>query len=151
MMMKKLVHFSSKLEAHIVTQALQAQGIKAELSGAKEYISIVMGSDLGSFDIFVDERYFDEAEVYIKSRQSEITSTPHRPPTSQSYFNKAIMYSALSVVFLPVIFNIVALINLRLFLKCSDVTKNKKILLTLLVILIQIPSAYTLYFLTRQF
>lgn len=142
--MKKIAKYSSQIEGHIACQALVAAGIRSELVGAKEYSSVVLGTDLGSYDLFVETAKFDEAQVILNKQK--ISEVPQDAPviSSKSFLKKAIMFSFLGAFLLPVIFNYSALRNLHQYLK-FETNKRSQIIWTIVVILLQLPLVFYIY------
>lgn len=149
--MKKIARFTSKTQAHLATQALLNCGIKSELFGAKDYSSIIVGSDDGRYDLMVD--WSDETEamkVLTEIQNHPLSIQDQTKSTPSLYFKKAIVFSLLASVFLPILFNYVALKNLFEYLKVESNT-SKKITSSVLIILLQIPTVVVLYMLLHNY
>lgn len=141
--MKQISKFSSQLEAQIVSQSLLAHGIRSEVHGAKEYSSFVTGGDLGSFELFVEDEKYDEAFNILRSqRVSEAKSEPvvHEP---KSYLKKAVIFSLLAAVMIPIVFNYVAFINLKSYLT-TEPNPTKRVWAFVSILLLQIPTVIIL-------
>ncbi len=146
--MIKFRTFTSKLEGQLAAQLLNENGIRTELRGAKEYVSHLLGSDLGTFDLLIEENKVKEAEALLK-QDLRIAHLPEenrvRP---QLYFKKAVLYSIFAIFLFPIIFNYYSLMSLKEFLKVEP-NASRRIRVSILIILLQIPSFYTLYFMTE--
>lgn len=144
--MQKLSRFSTHNEAHIITQALRANGIHAELLGSRAYASHYLGGDTGTYDIYVQESDYQAAIKFINStklRVADEESTSIQKP-SQYYLKKSIIHAFFAMFIAPVICNYISLINLNLFLKI-ETNKVKKIVYGFVILLLQLPPFILLY------
>jgi hypothetical protein len=148
--MKKIAHYSSQLEAHIVTQSLVAKGLDAKMLGAKTYASHYLGGDIGNYEVYVEDTDYIEALEVIK-KYNPILKEADLPTQIESrvYFKKAVMYSLFALFMIPLIFNYVSLANLKLFLD-SEPQKSRQILGTIIILLMQLPSLVLLYVLIKN-
>ncbi len=150
--MEKLGRYGNRLEAQLVGQLLNAHGIATEIVGAKDYTSILLGSDMGSFDLMVpSERLFDARELLKQDLQIVRDQMENTIPLSDNlqrpelYLKKAVLYSIIAMLMLPIIFNYYSLRNLKLYLNKEN-NQNKKIVIALLILLLQIPTIIIAYF-----
>ena len=148
--MKKILHFTSQIEAHIVVQSLRSHGYNAEIVGGREYLSLVLGGDAGKYDILVNESDAAEALKFFEKtkRESQLTlvgSEESAVISSRSYLSKAVIFSLLSMTMFPLVFNIVAIMNLVYFWS-AEKDLNKKILATTLVSVLQATALWFMYY-----
>lgn len=152
--MVKLRTFTSKLEAQLASQLLSEHNIRVQVRGAKEYVSHVLGSDLGYFDLLVDETKIKEAEALLRNDLRIVSSLEEvnhpiaaRP---QFYLKKAVLYAVFAVILFPIVFNYYSLLNLKHFLDVEG-DKLRRIQVTVVVLLLQVPSIYAVYFMVKAF
>lgn len=148
--MKPISKFSSQLEAQIVSQSLLARGIRTEVHGAKEYSSFVVGGDLGSFELFVEDDKYDEAfEIF---RAQRVTAAPVEPVmhAPKSYLKKAVIFSLLAAVMIPVVFNYVAFVNLKVYLT-TEPNAKKRMGAFVFITLLQIPTVIILGLIIKNY
>lgn len=151
--MKKISSFSHKINAEIAAQALKAQGIEAQIQGAREYSSHILGGDLGKFDLLVDAEKTVQAEDILRHMQLEIVNTSESISTADHrvFFRKAVMFSLLAMIMLPIILNYSALLNLKLYLKSSDKITAKIIIGTLVILTLQVPVFFYIFWALQKF
>ena len=143
--MKKIASFTSQTQAFLATQALLNQNIKSEIVGAKEYSAIITGTDAGKYELLVDWADEVEAMKVINEIQNHLLTPQEKSPILPgTYFKKAIVFSLLASVFLPVVFNYVAFQNLREYLKVEK-ESAKRTLGSVIIILLQIPTIVVVY------
>ena len=148
--MKSIARFTSKTQGHLVTQALLNQDIKSELIGSKDYSSIIVGSEEGRYELFVDWADEAEAKKILNSIQNEVlNSADEAKPSKKLALKKAIVFALLASVFLPVVFNYVSLKNLADYLKLESKASKRYLSLTL-VLLLQIPSVIVVYMILKS-
>jgi hypothetical protein len=147
--MKKVAQFNSQSQAHLATQTLLSHGIKSELIGSKDYSSIIVGSDMGKYELMVD--WQDEAEALriVKEVETKLVSaTDLAVPTATSLLKKSISLALLACVFVPVVLNYASLKVLKQYWQ-TEPDKKKKIPATILVILLQLPTFIFSYLFIR--
>lgn len=144
--MQKLSRYSSQNEAHIITQALIANGIQAEFLGSRAYASHYLGGDTGTYDVYVHESDYEAALKFVNSTKLSIADeeTMPAPKTSGFYLKKSVIHAFFAMFIAPVICNYISLINLNLFLK-SETNQIKKIVYGVLVALLQLPPFVLLF------
>ncbi|MBC7466642.1 MAG: DUF2007 domain-containing protein [Bdellovibrio sp.] len=148
--MKLISKFSSQLEAQIVSQSLIARGIRCEVHGAKEYSSFVVGGDLGSFELFVEEDKYNEAFEIIRAQRVTAAPTEQIHHEPKSYLKKAVIFSLLAAVMIPVVFNYVAFVNLKAYLT-TEPNPGKRIWAFIFVLLLQIPTILILGLIIKNY
>jgi len=131
------------MQAHILRDSLLAQGIRAEVHGVKDYSSIVAGGDQGHYDLYVEDEKYDQAiaslriqdisAVSAETQSEEVAQDPDR------YYKKAVIFSLLGPIFVPLVFNYVGFINLKLFLK-TETSAQKRLNAILIFSVLQIPT-----------
>lgn len=149
--MKKIKSYQDKLNADLVTQLLISNEINAVVIGAKNYTSHLMGSGLGQFDILVDSDQYDQAIELINkiTLENKIIVEPVIQ-NSRVYLSKAVMFSVMAAILIPVVFNYAALRNLRLYYIFTP-PSMKKYIFVILVLALQIPVIFYVYLLSHWF
>jgi len=147
-MMKKFKRFSDQLEAQMAAQLLRAHGIEAEVFGAKEYTSILLGSSIGSFDLLVPEEKFSQVAELLRQELLIANDEPLEMARPELYFKKAMLYSVFSLILLPVVFNYYSLKNLQHYLQVEKKPSSRRRVVFLILIL-QIPSLWMVFYLIR--
>lgn len=144
--MQKLSRFSSQNEAHIITQALIANGIHAELLGSRAYASHYLGGDTGTYDVYVNEADFEAAQKFMSSTKLTLADeeTAAATKTPSFYLKKSIIHAFFAMFMAPIICNYISIINLNLFYK-SEPNKVKKMIYGFTVLLLQLPPFIWLY------
>ncbi len=116
---KLLFQFEHTWQAELLAHELKAAGIEALLSPqSKAYSELVTGNTFNATNIFVDESDFVQAQSILekfKSVQSRLDSSPEL--IEKNYFKRVIVFSALGLVSLPIVFNWIAFQNFVLFKK----------------------------------
>ena len=123
----------------------EASGIKAESEGAKDYASIVVGTDQGRYRIYVAEDDFEAAEGLLKKIQQNHLSITYEAPAIPNYFKRAIVMAVLATVAIPIVFNIASLLNAEKYWQVSAKDSPTKLKL-ILIFLLQIPALFSAYF-----
>lgn len=155
-MKKKLCFFDHTWQAEMLLSELHVNEINAEaILKPREYISIITGMSHSPTEIYVEEKDLARAEkllqhflnknnskIYLVGENNSADST-----TSDKYYKRVIFFSLSSIVFLPLIFNLVALINYKELLKYPHTTKMKSISLAALIMGLFLSSfvAYWIY------
>ncbi len=148
--MKKVARFASHTQAFLTSQLLLSRGIKSEIVGSREYSSIVVGSDEGRFDLMVDWQDETESLKILKEIDSQTISDKDRlRPTANSYLKKAITHALLACVLIPIVFNYASLKALGEFRKL-ETDENRKLMMTIFVILLQLPTFFITYYLIKH-
>lgn len=144
--MKRLTIMTSEMEARMFTNHLKSHGIKVVMSGNKEYASIITGQDNGRFEILVAEDDFDEAKQLTQKLNLQIQT---EPPLSSSEvssaflaYKKSIIFALMSIIILPIIFNISSFYYLYKFIKSNEVTGLKKPVLILVSLILNISFGF---------
>jgi|GEM_PF-3532747 len=148
--MKILTTVTNESEAQMIVASLKSAGIAAESQGAKDYASIIVGSDQGRYQIFVDENDFESAEKFLQSMQRSHLSIADEEPATPNYFKRAAIMATLAMVMLPIVFNIVSLMSARKYWAHSTKDSEAKFKLVLLF-LFQLPSLGSAYLLWLTF
>lgn len=144
--MKILTTVLNESEAKMLVSYLTASGIKAESEGAKEYASIVIGSDQGRYRIYVEENDFEAAEGLMKQMQQSHLSIATEAPAIPNYFKRAVIMAILATITIPIVFNIASLLNAKKYWNSSQQEANAKLKL-LLILILQIPGLGSAYLL----
>lgn len=142
--MLKLVRLNSEREALMLTESLKSQGIESRYQGSKDYTSIVLGTDQGYYDVYVNSEKFTEAQSFMKSLLIQSAPSETLKPTAKAYLKKSVVCAFLAIFLLPIVFNFVSLKNLNLYLK-SEPHAATRTLWLIIVVLLQIPSVMMLY------
>ena len=108
-MNKELKKVYSRLEAEMIRGCLNEEGIDANVSGSREYASIITGADQGTYVIKVSEQDWPRAHEILNSvtnsfsTPSESFSKPEaQPPQSPNrYLKRAIIYIFIGYCFFP--------------------------------------------------
>lgn len=148
--MLKLVRLNSEREALMLTESLKSQGIESRFQGSKEYTSIVLGTDQGYYDVYVNPEKFIDAQKFMKSLLLQSVPSESLKPTAKAYLKKAVVCAFLAIFLLPIVFNFVSLKNLNLYLKSEPSAANRTLWL-ILVLLLQIPSVMMLYMIFQTY
>ena len=130
---------TSEMEARLFTNHLKAHGLKVVMSGNKEYASIITGQDNGRFEILVSEDDFEEA--LSLSQKLHLHLEPNHQPTPKIenaflHYKKSIIFALMSIIILPIIFNISSFYFLYQFIKNQEIkgiTKSVLILISLIL------------------
>ncbi|MBL7546257.1 MAG: DUF2007 domain-containing protein [Bdellovibrionaceae bacterium] len=145
--MKKIAQFNTQTQAHIFSQTLLNQGIKSEIIGAREYSSIIVGGDLGKYELLVDWQDESEALRILKEIESKtIPLAEHVLPTAGALFKKSVVFALLACVFIPVVLNYASLKAWWQYWN-TEVNPKRKILATVFIFALQLPPfIFTYYF-----
>lgn len=138
--MKIVTVLGSKMQAEMIIGVLRANGIEAFLNGSREYASIVTGQDIGRYEISASDDDAQAAQILI-SRFNDLPAVREKTaPTAWSLLKRAMIFALLGAIVLPIVFNVLSLINLFKFLKIAKkspstfVGAGAVIILNLLVI-----------------
>lgn len=123
----------------MAAQLLESNGIPTEILGAKEYTSILLGSEMGSFDLLVADEKWSEANEILKHELSLAKKPEIELSRPQLHFKKAVIYSLFAMLMLPIVFNFYSLKHLQYYLQVEK-NKTKRIRASILIIALQIPS-----------
>lgn len=130
------------MEARMFTNHLKSHGLKVVMSGNKEYASIITGQDNGRFEILVAEDDFDEAKSLTQKLNLQIqTDEPLiSSEVNKSFlaYKKSVIFALMSIIILPIIFNISSFYYLYQFMKSSELTGLKKPVLILVSLILNI-------------
>ena len=146
--MIKAAQFTSSLEAQMAAEFLIGQGINAEINGAKEYSSLALGTDAGTFNVMVSEDKLALALAALKANQLQVVREEHILRSANSYFKRAILFAILGIVLIPLVANYASLRNLQEYLN-KETRWGRKISGATLVLLLQIPSLFSFYFIVK--
>lgn len=126
--MKSLKRFLTLSEAEFAQGFLQKNFIQAQIVGAKEYSGIVTGKDFGNYELLIAEEDFQRAYDLIRRLEINDVSdvTENELPTSKpnSFLKRSVLFAVMAIFILPILFNIVSLINLRQYLQ-SEKSNSK--------------------------
>lgn len=133
---------TSEMEARMFTDHLKSHGLKVVMSGNKEYASIITGQDNGRFEILVAEDDFDEAKSLTQKLNLQIqTDEPLiSSEVNKSFlaYKKSVIFALMSIIILPIIFNISSFYYLYQFIKTSELKGIKKPVLILVSLILNI-------------
>lgn len=142
--MKELKRFSNSTEAHLSKSLLESHGIRANIIGAKEYATHLLGGEQGRYGLYVDDDNFTRAKDLLDEVGRQVVDSDGGP--RPNYFRRAVFLSFAAIVVLPVVFNIGALLNAKKFWDTS--AKDSAAVTKLIVIgLLQIPTLMILFYL----
>lgn len=149
--MKKLITIDSKLEAKMICDFLASKQITTVVNGSRDYVSIVTGTDLGSFEIEVESNQLEEAQKLLnelekKDKEVEsavIEETPIR------FFKKAIFLLILVSLILPVISNLLSINPFLKYLK-NEKDSQRKTKSTFIYLGLNIMTFIFYYFVTMR-
>lgn len=127
----------------MIVDYLKAQGIEALSRGAREYASIVMGGDMGRYEILVPEDQYELAKKYLAQLEFEVLKSPpdaNDADTSPNPINKnsaalkkSVLLCAAGLVVLP-LFNVFSLYYLLVYARAAENSFSKFISLFLLLV-----------------
>ena len=126
---------TSHLEAQMLCNMLQANGVDAHSRGAKEYASHLTGVDHGRYEIVVPEAEIEKANGLMESVQSE--NVERTPIPASRYLQSALLFSVIGLFLIPFVFNAVSLFSLGGYWKREE-PSNKKIAWSVLTVVINI-------------
>jgi hypothetical protein len=155
--MKTIYIFYSQTEAQFAQQYLMANGIEAHIVGAKNYEAIVAGGSSGRYEMKVADLDLVIASDLLSKKLNrpmlaEVENdeqTAVAPATTvnfkPNYFRKSVMYALCAIFLLPLVFNIVSLINAKLYWQTAkkDIDRSPKMIL---LVALQVPGIATLWF-----
>lgn len=145
--MKLVKIFHDQVEAQMAKALLESNGFTAELQGAKDYITHVLGGGTGKFSLMVPEQDFIEVRELLDSVHSDSATPTPNPPNH--YFRRAVMLAFAAALILPVVFNIGSLLQLHEFWKRSEKTNSDKLKVAI-VVLLQLLSLGILILVVRH-
>lgn len=134
--------FHEQTEAQLALGLLQSQDVKAEIVGAREYSSHVLGGGVGRFELRVAQ--VDKVRALEILQATDATSTlsladDEIKKDSRHFFRVAIFQAILGALLFPLVFNYTSLRNGFRFLSSSGKSLTDMILFTLILVL-QIPG-----------
>ncbi|MCB0341512.1 MAG: DUF2007 domain-containing protein [Pseudobdellovibrionaceae bacterium] len=142
--MKPLKRFSSQTEAQLCLCFLSEQGIEATIVGSHEYASIVTGSDLGAFDLMVHEDELERAKSLLETLDnplepkniSLVTDDHEDLGSAKFYRNRSFIFALLGLGVIPIVANLVSLINLKKLMQSDpkNLTNSPAIILTIVAL-----------------
>lgn len=144
--MKALKKFTSQTEAHLSKSLLQSHGITANIVGAKEYTSHLMGGEQGTYTLFVEESEFTRAQGLLDEVGRQIVDSDGSG--GPNYFRRAVFLSFAAIVILPVVFNIGAILNAKKFWDSSD-KGSTAVMKVILIGLLQLPTIFILFYMWK--
>lgn len=149
--MKGLVKTNSKIEAQMICNYLQANHIEALLNGSRDYASIITGTDIGAYEVSVDDEHYLQAhqllaELNRSDAQKEPATVGEVNP--RDYYKKALFLVIFASFILPVVSNILSLSPFMKFMKGEkeSSSKNLSIFIYLLLNLLQLAFYFWFYF-----
>lgn len=140
--MQRLTIVLDPLEAQMIAEKLESIGIAVENRGARDYASIVTGTQQGRYEIFVDDENLGKAQDLLREMNVNLvdaksqTDEDRRPP---DYLKRAVAFAVFGTVVLPVIFNIFSVLALKKYWQQSPKDSRTKAIITLMLLL-QIPG-----------
>jgi hypothetical protein len=140
--MQRLTIVLDPLEAQMISEKLGSVGIAVENRGARDYASIVTGTQLGRYELFVDDENLAKAQDLLREmnmslvKDGERENQDHRPP---DYLKRAVAFAIFGTVVLPIVFNIFSVIALKKYWQQSQKDSRTKAIIAVLLLL-QIPG-----------
>lgn len=140
--MKTIRTLSSKIEAEMIKQFLEANEIPAFVNGSREYASFITGSDIGTFNIEVSDENGELAESLLKSAASNNQVSLEKSTNSKASLRKAIILSFMGLIVIPILFNIFSIKPMIEYVHFEN-QKIKKYFWIFFYLVLQIGSAIT--------
>lgn len=139
--MKLLTIMTSEMEARLFVNHLKAHDLKVVMSGNKEYASIITGQDNGRFEILVTEDDFEKAQQLSKDlniQLAQFRTTLGEHEELSLYYKKSIIFALMSILVLPLVFNISSIYYLYKFAKHQKYSQARVIVLILISLILNI-------------
>ena len=146
--MKTLKVYRSKMEGEMATQFLNAQGIVAELRGAKEYVAHYTGADIGRYELLVPADLHTQAQTHLTSVEQTANSSP-TTISAGGFLRRAIFSAIVASIILPILFNAISLYNLGLY-RNTESDSQKKTWYTVMVVALQLPAVGLIWLITKS-
>jgi hypothetical protein len=137
--MKTVAVFSSGFEAHLIAGKLESDGFTVFLNGAREYVAVLAGGDLGRYELQVPD---DEVEDVTKTlaqykKDAEkyepvfiaVDADPNAKPVVDTpgwLLKKAVFFSVMGITPIPLVFNYYSMQNATKYARLEK-SKAKKI------------------------
>lgn len=118
-MSNKLRVFTDHTEALMARDYLENEGIRCQISGVREYTSVVMGGDFGQYQIEVSPEDFARASQLLtaKDLESQASLDTLTTKSPQFYLRRAVMYAICALVVIPIIGNYISIRQLWFYVK----------------------------------
>ncbi len=136
--MKTYQVISSAFQAQMISQYLQSHGLHPHIQGGKEYASIVTGTDLGRYEIFLPEEEHTKADELLRALDDPASEKNHPPQRGLGLgagqaLKRSIFFALISSILLPVVLNLSSLYYLK---RWWDLEPGgaKRLLLSLLIL-----------------
>jgi hypothetical protein len=118
---KLLFKFDSEWQARPVVELLRSHDIQvSEITTPREYSAIVTGIGHTGVSLYVDENQLNQAQNILleflqRSKIQLVTddSTSTNLVSHKNFFRRVMFFSFAGMFFLPIIFNVIAALNLR--------------------------------------
>lgn len=124
--MKKLREFVDQTEAIFARDFLQSQGIPTELHGSRDYSTHIVGGTQGRYVLSVSEDRWDEAHGLLRESTIQIASeTDHLRQLPEVALKKAVMFSIIAMVLLPILANWISIRETIKFAKLEKPSRRK--------------------------
>jgi hypothetical protein len=137
--MKRVREFMDQTEALMAKDYLGAHGIQAELTGAKDYSTHVVGGTQGRYVLSVDETDAAPAEELLKkSNVSLADETESSASGTEIALKKAVMYAFIAIVLLPILGNWISLREAIRYARSEN--SSKKWMWLFLISWLQVPG-----------
>lgn len=134
--MRSIRNFHDQTEAQMAASLLIANGIEAQTVGSRDYSSHIVGGTQGAYQLMVPDH--QEAEARQILTQTHLMHAEDIRP-HKNYLGRAIFFACAAIVFLPVIFNIVSLLNAKTYWDYSA-KDSKAVWRMLLLLALQVPG-----------
>ena len=122
-MQKQLIMVEFQWQADAITHELGRRGIEATVTQkGREYASIISGITGNTIEISVEESDFIRAADIVGRMGDSAIATSR---SAESYFKRVVVFSLISVILLPIVFNIVASANYTELKRVSSNPRQK--------------------------
>jgi hypothetical protein len=117
--MKTIAILGSKLQSELLIGHLKSHGIDAFMNGSREYAGIVTGTDVGRYEISTSDENADAALAYMSKLNQPGQTVSNSPLTPNALLKRAIMFAAMAVIILPIVFNVMSVWNMVRYAKTA--------------------------------
>ncbi len=141
--MTKLRVFAHQTEALIAKSLLESHGIRAEVIGAKEYSTHVLGGDFGHYTLVVSQDNLARAQKIIDEIMAKDMPLV-KPPERINHFKKGVVFALLAPILIPVYFNYISLRHAWTYWENSRQDRTDRLKVALIVLL-NIPTPFIVW------
>lgn len=125
----------TQIEANVILNLLSSNSIEASLKGTRDYVTIFMGLQTGSYRIEVNESDLEAAQELLKSmdkkspselpQELQESTLKTTPLNSKQLIKRALVLNLLGLLLVPIVLNIFSLRPFIGYLKTEPLSFKK--------------------------